>query len=419
MQPVTATRTGGGVGYAAKERRHGLGQTTPRPPLDEPGHKSLAAFRIEAQHDHLSLKTVATAIDAPAACVVAGSSREHQCGVVNDYRPLRDFLSVDPVCRAVWKYVSNGGTTILIPLLRNPPDWWEVLISLRHFYIAASIAPYSTIQQFSPLHRVISYDKMFMTQLPVKETIEAVCRVIDYFQANLQRIAPKTPLVIAGIASGNAIYERAIVEYFRTQQQKPKCLANGLIRISDNLFLHCSDLYDGTKCYRSSPMLPVASMDYQKAVNHITGLLPRAAVLPFAAWIPTMQNGWFDALAQHPALIGFIHLRDQGSCGQCSTSFHTLREETAEHHRDSGLIQPGNGFWTEVFDVLGWGANDSLEDPRNGKIMLTTKLEVKYPHRAFGAIELPASLLYSDRLRSKAFCNLPIIRQRVYDSDSD
>ena len=406
MQPVTATRAAGIVGYAVNEGYHT--EAVPQPPPDET--RALAAFRIEPQHTRHA--PVSTTANAPSACAVP--AKEHQR---NKYRPLRAFLSADPVSQALWKYVSTGETAILLPLLRNPPDWREVLVSLRQFYVAASIAPHRIVKHYSPLHRVISWDKMFMTQLPVRETIEAVGRVIDYFRDHLRQTAPKAPLVIAGIASGNAIYERAILEYFRTRQ-KPKRLANGLIQISDNLLMHCSDLYDRTKCYRSTPMLPVARMDYQKAVNHITQSLPEAAILPFAAWIPPTQNGWFDVLAQCPALIGFIHLRDLQTCGQCSASRHTIREQAKANCSNPGLIKPGTVFWTEVFNVLGWGANDSLEDSQGENILLTTQLEVKYPRRSFGDIELPAHLLYSDRLRSQAFCNLPLKRRKVSDFKS-
>lgn len=416
MQPVTATRAAGSVGYVGSEGYHTVDEAIPRPQPDESCRRALAAFHIEPQHTLHSLKTVATTANAPSACAVP--SKEHQRGVVNKYQPLRAFLSVDPVSQAVWKYVSTGDTTILLPLVRNPPDWKEVLVSLRQFYIAASLAPHRIIKHYSPLHRVISWNKMFMTQLPVRETIEAVCRVIDYFQANLRQIAPKVPLVIAGIASGNAIYERAILEYFRTRQ-KPKRLANDLIQISDNLLMHCSDLYDKTKCYRSRPMLPVARMDYKKAVNHIIQSLPQAAILPFAAWIPPTQDDWFGALAQCPALIGFIHLRDLKTCGRCSASLHTIRENVAANCSNSGLIKAGTVFGTEVFNVLGWGANDSLEDSRGGKILLSTQLEVKYPRSTFGEIELPARLLYSDGLRSQAFCDLPLKQRKVSDLDND
>ena len=415
MQPVTATRAADSVGYAGKKGYHTVEKAVPQPQPGETCHRALAAFHIEPQHNHHSLKAVSTTANAPSAC--AAPSKEHQCSVVNKYRPLRAFLSADPVSRAIWKYVSTGETAILLPLVRNPPDWREVLVSLRQFYIAASIAPHRIVKHYSPLHGVIAWDKMFMTQLPVRETIEAVCRVIDYFQANLRQFAPKAPLVIAGIASGNAIYERAILEYFRTQK-KPKRLANNLIQISDSLLMHCSDIYDRTECYRSSPMLPVARMDYQKAVHHITQSLPQAAILPFAAWIPPTKDGWFDVLAQCPALIGFIHLRDLKTCGQCSASVHTIREKATASCSNSGLIKPGSVFWTEVFNVLGWGANDSLEDSQGGKIQLATQLEVKYPRCAFGEIELPAHLLYSDRLRSQAYCNLPLKQRKVSDFES-
>lgn len=404
MQPVAAARAAGSLGHADNEGYH------TQPPPDGTCHRALAACHIEPQHTRHA--PVSTTANAPSACAVP--TKERRCNVLNKYRPLRAFLSADPVSQALWKYVSTGETEILLPLLRNPPDWREVLVSLRQFYIAASIAPHRIVKHYSPLHRVISWDKMFMTQLPVRETIEAVGRVIDYFRDHL---APKVPLVIAGIASGNAIYERAILEYFRTRQ-KPKRLANDLIQISDNLLMHCSDLYDRTECYRSTPMLPVARMDYQKAVNHITQSLPEAAILPFAAWIPPTKNGWFDVLAQCPAVIGFIHLRDLQTCGRCSASRHTIREQAKANCHNPGLIKPGTVFSTEVFNVLGWGANDSLEDSRGENILLTTQLEVKYPRSAFGGIELPAHLLYSDLLRSQAFCNLPLKRRKVSGFES-
>ncbi len=408
MQPVTTSHAGSGFFCPEQEKECSKVAVASLHRKRARDHKTLAAFQIDS-----TPKEELRYFAKPWLGYLPDRKQEG-CEVINAY------LSGDPVTHAIWKYVSTRDTSSLIPMVCNPPEWSEVLTSLRQLYVAASLIPCRTVWLDTPLHRLITRRFMFMTQLPVKETIEATCRAIGYFQDSLQKIAAGTPMVVAGIASGNAIYERAILEYFLNQRQAP-CLRpiNGLVKMADNLYIHCSDLLENETSYHSNPLMEVARMDYQKAVTHITRTLPEAAILPFASWIPIGENGWFDELTANPAVIGFIHLRDREVCGDCSSSTFTARKKTPKRAGQAKLVPHDSEFWSKEFDVLGWGANDSLEETFCDKISLHTTLELKYPVDIFTIPKLPTKLLYDNELRRSAFCQLPLERWQTTDSESD
>lgn len=407
MQPVTTSQAGSGFFSPKQEKECSkVAVATPHRKRAR-DHKTLAAFQID------STPKEALRYFAKPWLGYLPDSKQKGCEAINAY------LSGDPVTHAIWKYVSTRDTSSLVPMVCNPPEWSEVLTSLRQLYVAVSLIPCRTVRLDTPLHKLITRRFMFMTQLPVKETIEATCQGIGYFRDNLQKIAAGTPMVVAGIASGNAIYERAIMEYFLNQQQTPcRRPINGLVQMADNLYIHCSDLLENETSYHSNPLMEVARMDYRKAVMHIARMLPEAAILPFASWIPNGEDGWFDELTANPAVIGFIHLRDKGVCGDCSSSHFTVRKKTSKRAGHAQLVPQDTEFWSKEFNVLGWGANDSLEETLCDKITLRTVLELKYPFDIFAIPKLPAKLLYDSELRRGAYCQLPLGRRQTTDSGS-
>ncbi|USE38619.1 hypothetical protein [Endozoicomonas sp. SCSIO W0465] len=384
-------------------------------------HKALATYNIsDASHPAISQRsdTVSVSTSQFLNKAVSDSKAEKSVDQKHSYLLPENFITC-----AIEHYTSTGDTSVLTPLVKDPPSWSEVHESLKSYYIKWShlpCLPCCQIKHDTPLNEIISWRKMFLTQIPVKETVEGICRIIEYFRDGLKHRAPNQPLVIAGIASGNAIYERAIQEYFQKQQgSKARCIDGGdLVQLSDDLLIHCSDISDEGEIYRSSdspPMMPVAKRDYRHAVSVIAEILPKAGILLFASWIPLCEDGWFDSLVQHPQIVGLIHLRDSKTCGRASKDFFTLKKKTPQTDQRLDLIKPGNKFWNTYFDILGWGANDSLQQGRKEEIQLSTVLEVKYPFSVFGVPKLPEHLLYSDEFRKNAFCKLPLKK----DPDSD
>lgn len=322
-----------------------------------------------------------------------------------------DLEAVSDITAAIMNYMSERTTHSLMPLIMNPPSWSEVLCALQDFYQVRSRQVRCSLD--TRLHRILLRGGMFLTQIPTRETIEGIYQIIRYFQAALRERFPDKPLVISGLAVGNAIIERAIVERFRRENGNHSFSVTGhFIQLEEGVFLHCSDSYQKNNPniithYTSTPMLPIAELDYTQAVETISEAMPEAFILPFASWIPSGKNEWLSNLAEHhPAVIGFIHLQDLFACG-----YQSPLTRIPSHGRIRGRF-----FDRRRFNLLGWGANDALQGPGN-KILLQTTLEVHFPD-SFNAPELPSELLYTDKFREDNFKKVEL-SEPPEDSDSD